>query len=184
MWKRLPFVLFSCSVLCCASEISWVACCGISIIKNESKTSNVRHIWRNTLFFKNKKPPVTPRTTMQTIPGAPQEWFLELFRAFQSLIQPLDCGRQAREQSQGNGHNHVRMMRSSFLNSRNNALASRCRLSSAKYLILFFHHRPSFWLRHKASKLSIKTWFKKVRAHTGWINGSRAYIAAAVISQI
>ena len=52
--------------------------------------------------------------------------------------------------------NYVLRIRSSFLNSRNNALASRRRLSSVKYLILFFHHTPSASLRHKASKPSIE----------------------------
>ena len=183
MWKRLAFGLWSCSVLCIPRSAE------LPVAEYRSSRTNRKPQTSGTYgeilsFLRTKNHQSLPVTTMQTIPGAPQEWFLEFFRAFQSLIQPLECGRQAHEYSQGNGHNHVRMMRSSFLNSRNNALASRCRLSSAKYLILFFHHRPSFWLRHKASKLSIKTWFKKVRAHTGWINGSRAYIAAAVISQI
>ena len=55
-----------------------------------------------------------------------------------------------------NVQNYVLRIRSSFLNSINNALASRRRLSLVKYLILFFHHTPSSSLRHKASKPSIE----------------------------
>ena len=63
-------------------EISWVACCGISIIKNESKTSNVRHVWRDTLFFKNKKPPVPPRNNNANHSRSSARM---IFRIFQSI---------------------------------------------------------------------------------------------------